>query len=372
MKICCKVYYLLLILLFTVEVQSQIIEGTIIDNTTNQTLPGATVYLDGTTIAMITDMDGNFSINTRGNNATFVVSFIGYSTFRLDNPLQYVNKKLKVMLVEESIKLDEVRVGKGPFSRMQMMKVFKEQFLGSSKSGSSCKIENENDIVLYFDVSNNTLNATARNPLRIKNSYLDYVVNFDLKEFVVQYNYKSLEKFNQKQSFFSGTTFYKDISIKHNAAKKRKETFYGSAAHFVHTLANNAWETESISLFVNGLKVNPTDYFQVKDSLDWKKVTRIKEPQKSVKKFSTKKNATGQIVVSENDEYEMKPTNFNILYQKDKQSIIEFREKVLYVDKNGNYSPIYGIVYGGYIGNLKAGDMLPINYYETIKEKQKE
>jgi hypothetical protein len=89
-----------------------------------------------------------------------------------------------------------------------------------------------------------------------------------------------------------------------------------------------------------------------------------------VRKVKTEKNAKGQVTVIETDEYEMKPTNFNILYQKDKQSFIEFREKVIFVDKNGNYNPIFAIGYGGYIGNLKAGDMLPINYYETIKESQ--
>ncbi len=370
MKITYKEFLLFIILLSAFGVHSQIIQGTILDNTTKETLPGATVYLDGTTISAITDVDGNFSINTRGNNATLVVSFIGYFTFRLDNPLQHVNKKLKIMLDKESINLDEVVIGKGPFSRKQMMKVFKEQFLGDSKSGSSCKIENEEDIILNFDVSNNTLNATARNPLKIKNSYLGYEVNFDLKELVVQYNYKSLQIHHQMQSFFSGTTFYKDISKNNKADKRRKETFYGSATHFVHTLANNAWEKEDIKLFVNGLQTNPLGYFQVSDSLEWKKVRLIKEPQMEVRKVKKEKNAKGQIIIVETDEYEMKPTNFNILYQKDKQSFIEFREKILFVDKNGNYNPIFALGYGGYIGSLKAGDMLPINYYETIKEKE--
>ncbi|WP_396178697.1 carboxypeptidase-like regulatory domain-containing protein [Flavobacterium sp.] len=370
MHISYKYFLLFVILLSVFEVHSQIIQGTILDNTTKETLPGATIYLDGTTISTISDFDGNFSINTRGNNATLVVSFIGYATFRLNNPLQYVNKKLNVMVEKESINLDEVVIGKGPFSRKQMMTVFREQFLGESKSGKSCKIENEDDIILHYDVSNNTLNASSRNPLKIKNSYLGYEVNFDLNELVVQYNYKSLERHHQMQSFFSGTTFYKDISKNNKADKRRKETFYGSATHLVHTIAHNAWEKEDIKLFVNGLQTNPLGYFQVSDSLQWKKVRLIKEPQMEVRKVKTEKNAKGQIIIVETDEYEMKPTNFNILYQKDKQSFIEFREKVIFVDKNGNYNPIFAIGYGGYIGNLKAGDMLPINYFETIKESQ--
>lgn len=362
----------LFFMMFTISLHSQVLEGMVFDSKTQESLPGATIYLDGTTISTITDDKGNFSINTRNSNATLVVSFVGYTTYRLENPLQYQNKKIKILLVEQSISLDEVVVGKGPFSRKQMMKVFREQFLGESKAGSSCRIENEDDIILYYDVSKNTLNASARNPLKIKNNHLEYEVNFDLEELVVQYNYKSLDKFNQRQSFFSGTTFYKDIAKGKKANKKRAEAFHGSATHFALTLANNTWQKEDIRLFVEGFPANPDDYFQVKDTLALKKVTLIKDPQKSVKKFKKEKGASGHIVISESNEYEMKPTNFNILYKKDKQSIVEFVDKVLYVDRNGNYSPIYGILYGGHIGSLKAGDMLPTDYYQTIKEMQKE
>ncbi|WP_026706278.1 carboxypeptidase-like regulatory domain-containing protein [Flavobacterium soli] len=371
MKKSYKKFLLFLILLSNITVQSQLIEGTILDSKTKETLPGATVYLDGTTISTITDTNGYFKINTKGNNATLVVSFIGYSTYRLDNPLQYVNKKLKVMLVEESISLDEVVVGKGPFSRKQMMKVFREQFLGESKAGRSCKILNEDDIVLYYDVSTNTLNASARNPLKIINKHLDYEVNFDLEELIVQYNYKSLDKFNQSRSYFSGTTFYKDMSKNNRADKKRRETFYGSATHFALTVANEAWEKEDIRLFVEGWPVNPKDYFKVKDTLGVKQVTLIKEPQKEVKDFTLDKSPSNNVTFTDKGKTKLVKVNFNILYKKEHQSIVEFVDKVIYVDENGNYSPIYGILYGGYIGTLKAGNMLPIDYYQVIKEMQK-
>lgn len=370
-----KLHHVLLfffLIMLVNPLHSQIIEGIVLDSKTQESLPGATVYLDGTTISTITDEKGNFSINTKNNNATLVVSFVGYTTNRLENPLQYINKKLTVLLVEQSINLDEVVIGKGPFSRKQMMKVFKEQFLGKSRSGSSCKIENEQDIILYYDVSNNTLNATARNPLKIKNSYLEYEVNFDLQELIVQYNYRSLENHNQIQSFFSGTTFYKDVSKNKKVDKKRKEIFYGSATHFAHTLANSAWEKEELRLFVDSFQVNPTDYFQVKDTLGWKKVTLIKEPQKAVGDIKVEENLNNTIKISKIKKEKFTKTNFNILYKKDKQSVVEFKEKTIYVDENGNYNPIYGILYGGFIGTLKAGDMLPIDYYQTIKEMQKE
>ena len=345
-----KALLCLLVFFSSIKNHAQLIEGRIFDRTTKESLPGATVYLDGTSLSTITDGEGNFRLNLQNQKTTLVIRFIGYVTFKIENPSAYVDQKLNILLVEESIHLDEVVIGKGPFSRRQMMKVFKEQFLGESKAGSSCSIENEQDIILFYDVTNNTLHASARNPLRIQNKYLDYYVNFDLEDFKVEYNFKSLQKYNQVSSYFSGTTFYKDLKKRKNAEKRRSACFYGSAQHFAYTLAYAAWEKEKIRLFVNGFQVNPQEYFKVTDTLGIKKVTLIKQPQKVTPSLTSRK------------------TNFNILYQKDKQSIIEFVDKIIYVDANGNYNPIYGILYGGYIGTLKAGDLLPVDYFQNSKE----
>lgn len=360
---------LFIFLLFSISnVRAQEIVGQVVDKNTQEALPGATVYLDGTSLSTITDAEGNFKLDIQNSRATLIVSYVGYLTSKLENPGKYPSKMFKILLSAESINLKEVVIGKGPFSRKKMLKVFKAQFLGLSKAGSSCTIKNENDIVLYYDVSNNTLNASSRNPLRIHNKYLDYDVNFELEDFKVEYNFKSLEEFNQVRSYFSGTTFYTDLKKSKNADKKRRATFYGSAQHFAYTLANEAWQKEEIRLFVDGFQVNPKEYFKVKDTLGIKKVTLIKEPQKENPNFKMIEIRGSINGVLPKQRSQFVKTNFNILYQKDKQSIIEFVDKVIFVDANGHYNPIYGILYGGYIGTLKAGDMLPVDYFQNNKE----
>ncbi|WP_432673061.1 carboxypeptidase-like regulatory domain-containing protein [Flavobacterium sp. SM2513] len=361
---------LIVVVVFSLgTLHGQTLTGQIFDNETKESLPGATLYIDGTSFSTITDAEGNFRLPIHDSKATLVISFIGYLTYKLENPRQYVDKKLKILLVKESIALNEVVIGRGPFSRNQMMKVFRKQFLGESKAGRSCKIENEKDIVLYYDVSDNTLHASSRNPLQIQNKYLDYKINFDLEDFKVKYNFKTLDKFNQVSSYFSGTTFYKDLKKSKQADKRRRASFYGSAQHFAYTLANLAWEKEETRLFVEGFQVNPQDYFNVKDTLGLKKVTLIKEPQKENPSFNIKGNISGTSMKKQSQYIK---TNFNILYKKDKQSVIEFVDKVFYVDANGNYNPIYGILYGGYIGTLKAGDLLPTDYFQTNKMEKKD
>ena len=72
------------------------IMGTVVDND-GEALPGATVSLVGTDNAVVTDIDGNFSIIVEGKNPRIEVSYIGMKTKTLD-----VNRsaKQKFMVVE--------------------------------------------------------------------------------------------------------------------------------------------------------------------------------------------------------------------------------------------------------------------------------
>ncbi|MBN1188002.1 MAG: TonB-dependent receptor [Bacteroidales bacterium] len=56
-----------------------VIKGTIRDNSYNP-LIGASVIVKGTNKGVITDFDGNFTINVKDTNATMIISYIGYLT----------------------------------------------------------------------------------------------------------------------------------------------------------------------------------------------------------------------------------------------------------------------------------------------------
>ena len=136
-------------------------------------------------------------------------------------------------------------------------------------------------------------------------------------------------------------------------------------------MAHEAWDKEGITLFVNGFKVQPNAYFQVKDTLGIKKVTLIKEPQKSVPSVNVQQLKGSVSALADQSKTKWVKTIFNVLDKNNRQSAIEFIDKVIFVDASGNYAPVYGIIYGGYMGSLKAGDMLPIDYFLTTKEMQK-
>lgn len=68
---------------------------------------GASVLEKGTTNGVITDIDGNYSLNVSSKNAVVVISYIGYKTVEL--PASNPNLS-KVILKEDTEVLDEVVV----------------------------------------------------------------------------------------------------------------------------------------------------------------------------------------------------------------------------------------------------------------------
>ena len=358
-------YIILLFHLLLISIgNAQQLAGHVYDKTNQKPIEGANVYLDGTTLGTMTNKEGYFTITAKNKMPNALVfSFIGYETITVEDPFSY-DKNFKVLMKEDVIGLEEVVIGSPLFSRKKMLAAFKGQFLGTSRSAASCKILNENDIVLHYDPDNHVLSASAKNPLRIVNNYLDYDIIFDLSDFGVKYNFNTLEPYNVLQSYFLGTTFFKDIAKgKKNAEKRRKQTYMGSSAHLMKTIAEGTWEQEKFELFVHQFKDDPKIYFSISDTIGIKKIKVLEQPKKEIKRVNVLRAPNSPVIVSEGKDGTIWVKEyFNIRYNADKISIMDFVAPEIYVDKSGNFNPVTGVIFGGYIGSLKAGDLLPVDY----------
>lgn len=87
--------------------QNMQITGTVIDKSTNETLPGVNVIVEGTSIGTVTDIDGKYVINITNNKSVLVFSFIGMETVS-----EKTNARLEinVLMQESSNNLGEVIV----------------------------------------------------------------------------------------------------------------------------------------------------------------------------------------------------------------------------------------------------------------------
>ena len=86
--------------------QQNRVTGTV-TTSTGETLPGTTVAVKGTTIGVMTDMNGSFTIDVPNNQSILVFSFVGFETNEVVVGSQ---TRINVTLRESAIGLDEVVV----------------------------------------------------------------------------------------------------------------------------------------------------------------------------------------------------------------------------------------------------------------------
>ena len=83
------------------------ISGTITDATTGDAMPGVNIVIKGSTVGVISDMNGKFTINIPDANATLEISFLGYITQEV---LVAGKKTIDIKMEQTVTSLDEVVV----------------------------------------------------------------------------------------------------------------------------------------------------------------------------------------------------------------------------------------------------------------------
>ena len=73
-----------LMLAFTFGVGAQTVTGTITDSSDGMTMPGVNVVVQGTTVGVTTDFDGNYEIEIPEGSSILEFSFMGYVTLSVD------------------------------------------------------------------------------------------------------------------------------------------------------------------------------------------------------------------------------------------------------------------------------------------------
>ncbi|PRP67389.1 SusC/RagA family TonB-linked outer membrane protein [Nonlabens agnitus] len=94
-----------LLLLLPLFALAQTVKGTVTDGSTNLPVLGASVVVKGTSNGTSTDFDGNYTLNNVPENATIVISYLGYAT----QEIPYTGQEtLNVALAEDTSQLDAI------------------------------------------------------------------------------------------------------------------------------------------------------------------------------------------------------------------------------------------------------------------------
>ena len=141
-----------------VSAQVRTIKGTVTAADNRETLPGATVALKGTTLGVVTDIDGKYSIKVSQEKAVLVFSYVGYNT----REVIIGNKAVvDVELVLKKTTLDElVVIGYGTVRKSDL-----SGSVGSVKSEDITKITALNPVQsLQGKVSGVQVTSTSGDP----------------------------------------------------------------------------------------------------------------------------------------------------------------------------------------------------------------
>lgn len=318
----------------------QTIYGEILDEK-GEPLVGATIYFDGTSLGTMTNDEGLFEITIASElNTSLIISFVGYEKLIIPQPKFGI--KYKVILKPKLEELNEIILSDGGFTRKQMMRLFKEQFLGLTKAGKKCTIENENEIYFYYDTKLNRFHAYCDVELVINNPYLGYKVYYDLNRFEVNFKKYSIVSELIYSSIYSGDSRFVETDSTSKIKKRRKDAFEGSITHFMRELSNNNFSNKGFQLYYRRLVTNPTYHFSMKDTLGMKKISVLQ-------KLKPIANTKFQEELS-------------ILYNKKQQSKVIFFDNTFFVDRFGLFTNYEKILFSGVLTEKRVGDLLPANY----------
>jgi len=166
--------------------QTGTITGVVKDAETGETLPYCNVFINNTTIATVTDMEGKFTLsNLETGPLEIGFSFMGYvaETRKLTlNPGGISTLNLSMKPFDQELSDVEIKASRDKVWERDLRK-FQNLFLGNDPVASLSTIQNPWAIDFSEGEEKGTFLATAIQPIEIENNYLGYKISFDLKEF---------------------------------------------------------------------------------------------------------------------------------------------------------------------------------------------
>lgn len=341
-----KKLFTLFLLCCSSIVLAQTIKGRILDET-NQPLFGANIYLDGTSIATVSNENGIFQLTVPSKiNASLVISYIGYQSVTVDS--YSATEDLQIKLQPSTNSLKEVVVKKNRFSRKEMLKLFREQFLGDTKAGRKAIITNEADIDFEYDEKYKVLIATSDKPLIIQNPVLGYEVVYEISSFVVEFHSLSIDSRDVHKILFTGVSRFTETDKTSKVINERLKSYRGSVLHFFRSLVSDKMAENQFLLVKNKKVASVKNNFIFKDNSGLKEVNLTDKPVQI-----TSKNA-----LVDSKFY----SHYQISFDKSRTSAVTFLTPVFNVDQFGIHSNVQDILFAGDMSNKRIGDLLPTNY----------
>jgi hypothetical protein len=307
---------------------NQVITGIVADEKDRKPIELASVYINGTFVGTHTDQNGHFELDiSRYRTMPLTVSAMGYYSTTVSGFKS--SKSLLILLKPKVFELNEVIITDKSLSRVRKknLRIFEEEFLGTTPNAARCTILNKDDIKFIYDDKNDTLKAYALNPIILENNSLGYKITYFLDEF--EFDMK-----NQATFFTGNILFNEDLSVSWEQKKifntAREIAYKGSRMQFIRTLWNNSFESAG---------------YLIRDQ-SGRRLT--------YNKIVTETDSTSKIIKYRED---------LVIFFKSTQpaGYIHFKQDEVEIDRDGYFNP-YGIRWSGHMADQRIADWLPYEY----------
>ena len=345
------------------QAQTADVVGQVTD-TAGDPLPGANVYLSGTTRGTATDADGRFRIPAVELGAyRLVASILGYTAgtedIRLTEPGEAGPFTFEL---EESVaELGEVDVtAEGPDPRwLRRYERFKRTLLGESENAALTDIENP--YVLDFRERGGTLTATASAPLVIVNRALGYRLTYDLETF---------EASNTRVRYH-GEELFEELTPEDDAEAARwrvarAQAYRGSLRHLLQSLIAGQTEADGFSFVHRALSEDgeqlreyagrpwqPSDFFvPSEEQAGW---YTLRFPGLLGVRYTSEPEVPSYLTSAWFRGARVRPEPFQ-------RSDLRVEDGEATVDPRGTPADPFGVSAMGYIAFERLGDLVPEEY----------
>jgi hypothetical protein len=326
-----KRFVVLLLVALPVLLKAQVISGKVFLEGTTTPINNASIYINGSTNGTSTDASGSFSLKVDNTLIPLIISCVGfYSTTTADYS---IGKPLIIYLKTKAHIMHVVDIGSDGMSRIEKMKLFKREFLGTTSNAQSCIITNEDDIELKYIKSKTILTAECSSPIVIQNKKLGYTLHYYLDDF--NYNKKGNTIFTGN-CLFKETQKSKDANELKEITKRREDVYAVSRMYFIRALWSNHIEEAGITLYNSEYE-------------GWSQA-----------------GYDGIIKTDSAGNKYLMPYVIRVVFFGDIHHISSITKKtpLAYIDKNGFYGA--GLQWSGQMSKQRVGDLLPFEYKSPL------
>jgi hypothetical protein len=327
----------------------QLISGKVVSSQTGESISGVAVYLSGTSIGVISGVDGNYEISYPENlNVPIVFRMMGFETLQFPEPL---NTDLSfIRMVEKPDELDTVYIVEDTWSRDKKERYFKKFFLGKVPAAKQCEVLNLDKVRLRFNKITNELTAYSNEPVMVRNTILGYDIQVDISEFEIVFDpiilsgsviirgNSGIEKPTHypKSSYMAVSMFFKEMESKRPSIRRRlrnrKRLYAVSELKLFRSLRDNTMKEDGYMLVHDRKKVEFKDHIRSR--------------------------ATGDV-----HQVSFRELAYTLMDKSNNQTdiYIDAYRKII-IDKYGNCLTGRNITFGGFLGSLHLSGMLPLDY----------